>query len=603
MNRSHTWGDEEVTYSEWPNSLDAIIERAGFLKIKNACEQAKKDGYDYLWADTVCIDKSSSAELSEAINSMFAWYAESAICYVYLSDVHITLAPLWVCEGSSFPPAIDSLENSRWFTRGWTLQELLAPRYLFFFLQEWQKIGEIIKETLLPSDKNPEVNTYLSGIYGDYAFTGNISSITRIPLSYLIDTTGYTKASIAKRMFWAYSRQTTRIEDMAYCLLGIFNINMPLLYGEGSKAFTRLQEEIMKVSTDQSIFAWDCTGLSTLRREGDINIIAPSPSAFSNAGDVVICPNVTGSITNTIYNLTNFGLSLRLPVFRSSTLDNEYVLCMLSCRLEQQGDHGRLYLPLRKTIDVANDVLYERCLRPSTVLPISLGSDTSFSLSLDFPGEVIIPRLEKIHVPRIRHDNRNSFWTSSGLACERRHGPHSWTLLALFRPRGAAVYQFVSLKDKLDPGDQGICTVCHQKLPSRSWMPGREFQYFTTSIEVTHGSQRAFIKIHTRWFPPYEEGLMKSICKVYTQEPTDVLEMPSTERWNITQSGPPGPSFDVSDEWMAMVEPHVDLGNGTIMVPVRIGVLSLEERQLYETSSDQPETRYKYLCKWLGSRG
>lgn len=95
---------------------------------------------------------------------------------------------------------------------------------------------------------------------------------------------------------------------------------------------------------------------------------------------------------------------------------------------------------------------------------------------------------------------------------------------------------------------------------------------------------------------------MKSICKVYTQEPTDVLEMPSTERWNITHSGPPGP-FDVSDEWMAMVEPHVDLGNGTIMVPVRIGILSLEERQLYETSSDQPETRYKYLCKWLGSRG
>lgn len=98
MNRSHTWGDGEVTYSEWPSSLDAIIERAGFLKIKNACEQARKDGYDYLWADTVCIDKSSSAELSEAINSMFAWYAESAICYVYLLDVHITLAPLWACE-------------------------------------------------------------------------------------------------------------------------------------------------------------------------------------------------------------------------------------------------------------------------------------------------------------------------------------------------------------------------------------------------------------------------------------------------------------------------------------------------------------------------
>lgn len=169
-----------------------------------------------------CIDKASSQELSEAINSMFQWYWDSSVCYAYLQDyVSDTLDAA-------------SLEKSEWLYRGWTLQELIAPRKLVFYNKSWHCFGS-------KSDQNVcEVVSYITKIDVEFLLGSDLES-----------------ASIAKRMSWASKRKTSRSEDIAYCLMGLFDINMPLLYGEGPKAFKRLQEEIIKqYPEDHSLYAW-----------------------------------------------------------------------------------------------------------------------------------------------------------------------------------------------------------------------------------------------------------------------------------------------------------------------------------------------------------
>lgn len=226
---SHTWGppSEEVTFQDI-HELDKARQKRGFEKISNCCRQAARDGYEWAWIDSCCINKSSSVELSEAINSMFNWYRRSTICYAFLDDV--------VCRGAhswEWDEAIPrSFELSRWFTRGWTLQELIAPRGVEFYNASWDEIGT--KASLAPA----------------------ISLITGVPVDVLEDT-DLTKCPAAEVMSWASGRQTTRIEDRAYSLLGLFNISMPLLYGEGTSAFRRLQEEILKATGDYTLFAWE----------------------------------------------------------------------------------------------------------------------------------------------------------------------------------------------------------------------------------------------------------------------------------------------------------------------------------------------------------
>ncbi|ORY08990.1 heterokaryon incompatibility protein-domain-containing protein [Clohesyomyces aquaticus] len=211
---SHRWEEEEVTYQDM---MAGARWKKGFEKIRECCLQAHVDGFDYVWIDTCCIDKSSSAELSEAINSMYKWYQRSAVCYAYLSDVRPDGSDRqnWIRQASS----IEAFLNSKWWTRGWTLQELIAPSIVKFFGQgviDWIEIGS--KASLVAS----------------------ISSKTGIDEETLHGQ-DVRKASIARRMSWTSTRQTTRSEDMAYCLLGIFGVNMPLLYGEGNRAFLRLQ--------------------------------------------------------------------------------------------------------------------------------------------------------------------------------------------------------------------------------------------------------------------------------------------------------------------------------------------------------------------------
>jgi len=216
---SHTWEQEEVTFDEIETPESEL--KIGYQKIKRFCDEARSDGYHYAWIDTCCIDKKSSSELSEAINRMYSYYKDADICYAYLCDV---------VYDDDFSDA--HFAKSRWFTRGWTLQELVAPREVVFFDQDWAEIGT------RASLKN------------------DLEQITTISKLVLEEPDAVFSESVAQRMSWASSRQTEREEDIAYCLLGIFNVHMPLLYGEGNKAFMRLQLELLALSNDQTIFAW-----------------------------------------------------------------------------------------------------------------------------------------------------------------------------------------------------------------------------------------------------------------------------------------------------------------------------------------------------------
>jgi hypothetical protein len=291
---SHTWGNGEVTLVDMQRGLPHAEALPGFEKIRGACRQAASDGFKFVWVDTCCIDKSSSAELSEAINSMLRWYSDAKICYAYLSDV---------AKVGDGPEAESQFRNSRWFTRGWTLQELLAPKEVVFYSREWIEMGS--KE--------------------DSATT--ISEITGIDPEAL-GTLDITRFSIAERMSWASSRVTTRQEDIAYCLLGLFAVNMALLYGEGERAFIRLEEEIIKSSDDHSIFAWTSLGEAPPTNSG---LLAISPLQFKHSGGIT---PYEGEISKSRpYRMTNKGLSITMDVIPGNAPGERFMT--LDCRTRE----------------------------------------------------------------------------------------------------------------------------------------------------------------------------------------------------------------------------------------------------------------------------
>ena len=245
---SHRWGKDEVSYQQMAS--DDSLHGEGFVKIDRFCQIAARKGFKWVWVDTCCIDKKSSAELSEAINSMYQWYHNAQECLIYLSDVE---------EGND----AESIQDSAWFTRGWTVQELLAPRLATFYDKHWTELGTRI----------------------DLLF--DVVVAARIDTASLEEGL-WSERSVARKMSWFAHRQTSRIEDLAYCMLGIFDINMPLIYGEGLKAFKRLQIEIINSSDDESIFAWDPHQWP--RPKGYVfygtSMLAPHPKCFEGCGSV-----------------------------------------------------------------------------------------------------------------------------------------------------------------------------------------------------------------------------------------------------------------------------------------------------------------------------
>ena len=312
-------------------------------KIRRACEIARLHGYLYVWIDSCCIDKTSSSELSEAINSMYAWYGRAAICYAFLADV----------PHGDIPDSYESaFRRSRWWTRGWTLQELIAPRRLVFLSSDWQALGS------------------------KSSMAGLVEQITRIDRKVLTNQLSLDKMSVARRMSWAAERVTTRVEDRAYSLLGIFDLNMPTLYGEGERAFRRLQEEILRRIPDQTFFAlneypaWPRLafqadpgpGYYTLREAMSVDhyttvtspggtLFGSSPSSFIYAGAVDTSPerdylDLLGlsEIPYPDYNPSPYGIRSSFPIislrrcFLSETLSvsdgediSDWYLVLLSC--------------------------------------------------------------------------------------------------------------------------------------------------------------------------------------------------------------------------------------------------------------------------------
>ncbi|KAH7923420.1 HET-domain-containing protein, partial [Leucogyrophana mollusca] len=218
---SHRWLNAgEPTFQEM--SKGERQEGPGYAKLKAFCEKAKEFGCDFVWSDTCCIDKTSSTELDEAIRSMFKWYRNSHICIAYLAESRV----------------IADFVNEEWFRRGWTLQEVLAPWRMKFYGKGWIPFSD---------DKNDKGD--------ESAVLDAISKVTKIPR---FDLTNFCagKDMVRERMSWATNRRTTRIEDVAYSLVGIFDVSLTVAYGEGKKAFYRLLKAIVEESNAIDIFYW-----------------------------------------------------------------------------------------------------------------------------------------------------------------------------------------------------------------------------------------------------------------------------------------------------------------------------------------------------------
>ncbi|KAI9066975.1 HET-domain-containing protein [Trametes sanguinea] len=315
------------------NASGSVLTKAS-AKVRECCELARKHGYRSLWIDSCCIDKTSSTELSEAINTMYEWYAAADMCFAYLEDVSDDHDPR--LKDSKF-------RRSRWFTRGWTLQELIAPAVVMFFSKEWRPLG---------------TKASLADL---------VEEITGIDRAVLTHEKPLDSASVARRMSWAAKRQTTREEDKAYSLMGIFGVNMPTIYGEGGNAFVRLQEEILKHVPDQSIFAWgpvlrdDAVLYRNLgphsvnddsRYWQSRNLFAWSPDAFVNCADVSSIPladfqkRVGIALVFSGYAITSQGMRAQLPVIpiHHSSTKTTY-LALLGCEDAQRRLIALLLFP------------------------------------------------------------------------------------------------------------------------------------------------------------------------------------------------------------------------------------------------------------------
>ncbi|KAL9032683.1 MAG: hypothetical protein Q9180_006361 [Flavoplaca navasiana] len=280
---SHRWAEDpsnEVVYDDMSKFEEfrhsSVWKKAkSAAKIVEACQRVLELESKYLWVDTVCIKQDNLMEMSTAINSMYRLYHDAEICIAYLYD---------------YPTSeVQTFSQSDWFTRGWTLQELVAPEVVKFFDKNWDYIGET-------GDLAAEL-TQRTGVHKKF-WTSNA------PVNY---------ASVSERMSWMAGRKTTVPEDIAYCMLGLFGVNMPLLYGEGKeRAFLRLQEEIMKYSADHSLFVWKAESRGPMETYScSTGLLAPSPECFRSAGDY---RRISQHRNSRPYQMTNRGVAIDLPL-------------------------------------------------------------------------------------------------------------------------------------------------------------------------------------------------------------------------------------------------------------------------------------------------
>ena len=302
----YAFGDQNMAEQQ-RSSREQSVEK--LKRFRNAAASHK---YKYIWLDTCCIDQKNPVELTRAINSMYRWYAEAERCFVYLYDYDLKDKPR-------------DLTVSKWFTRGWTLQELIAPKAVEFFDKNWERIGLIAKGQETRSDK-------------DEKLLEKVVSRTGIDREVLLHQRLVSSVSIARRMSWFCDRETTEPEDSAYCLLGLFEVSMPTIPGEGlASAFRRLQEEIMKNSDDHSLFAWKLPMSISAATSG---LLAPSPQCFAGSGHFVHLPN---SNNPNPFQMTNKGLSIDIYLLQ---LQDGTFVATLDCT---DGSDARLSIFLKRS--------------------------------------------------------------------------------------------------------------------------------------------------------------------------------------------------------------------------------------------------------------
>ncbi|KAG9317812.1 hypothetical protein JVU11DRAFT_2036 [Chiua virens] len=298
---SHRWGAHEPSYQQLTQNeawMDdhTLMTSPGLLKLIRFCDKARVHGCAYAWSDTCCIDKSSSAELEEAIRSMYRWYRDAQMCIVHLA-------------------ATDSLadfEHEPWFRRGWTLQELLAPKRIVFYNKGWSPVsaGNVRRDAETRNDKE------------DWRVLGAISKETGIPAGDL----RYFNPScerVSEKMKWASRRETTRTEDVAYSLIGIFDITMPISYGEGPWAFHRLMEGIAQRCSEPGFFAWagDASPYSLA--------LPSSPASYGmlaldsqTATGLRLTGSLFEEVGDTSYSITKLGLQIKLLLLPARWVQN-----------------------------------------------------------------------------------------------------------------------------------------------------------------------------------------------------------------------------------------------------------------------------------------
>ncbi|EIW81377.1 hypothetical protein CONPUDRAFT_20846, partial [Coniophora puteana RWD-64-598 SS2] len=220
---SHRLGPDEPTYADFVGRVPGKVKRAGYAKLQSFCKKAREIGCDFAWSDTCCIQAADKAELEEETQSIFRWHTNSHVCIAYLSDSNGT----------------QNMFDDTWFKRSWTLQDLLGPDRLKLYGSNW---GELFPD--VENDKAP----------GSHSLK-RLSEITHIPAEDIAHFKPGTDR-ISEKMMWAARRRTTRAEDVAYSLIGIFDVSIPIIYGEGERAFFRLMEAIIQRCNHWDIFAW-----------------------------------------------------------------------------------------------------------------------------------------------------------------------------------------------------------------------------------------------------------------------------------------------------------------------------------------------------------
>lgn len=465
---SHTWGNDkdEVSFRDIENGSSGKT-GPGMIKIVGCCKQAMKDGLNYAWIDTCCIDKANSVELGEAINSMFQWYANASICYAYLSDVPAGENPR--DHGSSF-------SSSRWFTRGWTLQELLAPKELRFYDSIWSCLGT--RRTL----------------------SVMVQKITGIPRPFLIGLASLHEASVAQRMSWASKRVTGRKEDIAYCLLGIFGVVLPMIYGESDQAFSRLQEAIMKHTEDNSILAWGFDPLgSTSTNSKDVvtgGILAAAPADFENCGHIVSREQPQSPL-----GISGGRLHVRLPLYTTSTGET---YGLLNCGPNSEVERV-VGIPLVNNVssELSNEYIRPQGHR-STLLPRTksnsstklihiqmghrsrahTGVNRRHGFYIDDPSEA---NLELVEVePPARWQRARSIITTEN----NPDGSFTQQTLTRFRIENQASYDFIVMLEFETQGSQ-VEARCHVMISSRDTTLEALSQKLTRMRKEAFGKQGA----------------------------------------------------------------------------------------------------------------